>query len=282
MFSTIINDCRDSNAQGRQTSRLTSLIETNVSFIGVQSDLEAGLQLVDILDATAGAKGLILVNVAPRGGHTTRWENGTPFAYFYHGETLVICTIDGYVLSAIKQLRLIDGLSLLNIHTSTNTMLETGFISTEHAQRLPYSQFRSFDFIPFVGAFILKGNSLPTSPYPLTEVPDLPPAVWFIDNFGNCKTTLTRTSIDENSELKTRFGTLTFTEHLRDVPDNQPAVTVGSSGYEHTRWLELVIQRSPFASAYNVRLGDNLFTNQSHFRTATSLEDNEVTDDDEN
>jgi hypothetical protein len=272
MFSTIINDCRDDNARGRQTSRLGSLLETSISFIGAQSDLEAGVQLIDVLDATAGARGLILVNVAPRGGHTSKWENGTPFAYFYHGETLIISTVDGYALSAVKQLGLISEVQLLDTHTATDTMLKAGFISAEHARRLPKSQFRSFDFIPYAGAFLLSGRDLPATSYSLEEIPALPPAVWFIDNFGNCKTTLTKASLNDNAELKTRFGTLPFTEQLRNVPDNRPSVIVGSSGYGDTRWLELVIQRSPFASAHHVNVGDDLFTERSHLRTATSLE----------
>ena len=51
MFTTFINDCKDDNARARQTSRVGSLLKTNLSFIGVDSDLEAGMQLIDIIDA---------------------------------------------------------------------------------------------------------------------------------------------------------------------------------------------------------------------------------------
>jgi hypothetical protein len=276
MFVSIINDCRDDNASGRQTSRISSLLECNVSFIGVDSDLGAGVQLIDILDATEGREGLILVNSAPRGGHTTKWENGTPFAYFYHKKTLVISTVDGFALSAAKQLGLANEIFLLDTHTAAEAMLAAGFIADGHARRLPKSQFRSFDFTPHAGAFLLSGHTLPSTPYPLEEIPDLPAAVWFIDNFGNCKTTLTREAINETAELATRFGTLPFVEQLRNVPDSLPAVTVGSSGFDDTRWLELVMQRAPFATKHNVHVGDDLFAERSYFRTATSLENDEI------
>lgn len=58
------------------------LLDTGLSFIGVESDLEAGMQLVDVLDATEGRSGLVLVNVAPRGGHTTKWEKWYTIWFF--------------------------------------------------------------------------------------------------------------------------------------------------------------------------------------------------------
>jgi hypothetical protein len=60
------------------------------------------------------------------------------------------------------------------------------------------------------------------------------------------------------------------------VPDSLPAVTVGSSGVDDTRWLELVMQRAPFATKHNVHVGDDLFAERSYFRTATSLENDEI------
>ncbi|MCB9812335.1 hypothetical protein H6778_01600 [Candidatus Nomurabacteria bacterium] len=271
MFATIINDCRDDNARARQTSRLASLLSVNVSFIGVESDLEAGMQLIDILDATEGRPGVILVNVAPRGGHTTKWENGTPFAYFHYRETLVISTVDGFALAGVKKLGLISEVNLLDTHTASEAMQQAGFIVDDAAARIPNSQFRSFDFSPRVAAFLLDGHEVPHTTYSLNETPDLPPAVWHIDNFGNCKTTLTVSDLSGRTELTTRFGTLPLITHLRDVPDSTPAVTEGSSGLGDTRWLELVCQRCPFAKSHTVAIDDDIFTERSYLLTATSL-----------
>jgi hypothetical protein len=274
MFATIINDCRDDNARGRQNSRVAALLGITPSFVGVESDLEAGVQLIDILDATDGATGLILVNVAPRGGHTTKWPNGTPFAYFYYGETLIITTVDGYILSAVKKFGLVDEVQLLDTTSASEAMIKADFVSEPAGARIPKSQFRSFDFIPRVGAFILKGNTVPSEAYSLNEIPNLPPAVWHIDNFGNCKTTLTAADLHGASELNTRYGTLPHITQLRDVPDLQDALTVGSSGIGEHRFLELVRQRTPFAKVHDVNIDDDIFEDRSYYVSATKPEGN--------
>lgn len=270
MFTTIINDCRDDNARGRQTSRLSSLLTTNVSFVGVQSDLEAGVQLIDMLDATEGRRGLILVNVAPRGGHTTKWENGTPFAYFYYHDTLIITSIDGHTLSGVKKFGLVDEISLLDTYSAAAAMLKEGFIAPDAAARIPTSQFRSFDFTPRIGAFLMSGGEVPTEPYPLENVLDLPAAVWHIDNFGNCKTTLSASDLGEATKITTRFGTVPYYSQLRAVPDGEAGLVGSSSGLDDTRFLELVQQRKNFATTHGVKLGDDIFTPTSHFRQATT------------
>jgi hypothetical protein len=269
MFVTIINDCRDENARGRQESRIASLLGQPSTFVGVDSDLEAGMQLIDILDATEGREGLVLVNVAPRGGHTTQWENGTPFAYFYYHRTLVITSVDGFALSAVKSLGLVDEVSLLDTHTAAAAMQAAGYIDALATTQLPVTQFRSFDFTPRVGAYLLEGNTVPSTPYPLTSIAPLPQAIWHIDNFGNCKTTLTEPDIHNAPARATRFGTLPMIHHLRDVPDGTAAITVGSSGLRDRRFLELVIQRGNFAERHGARLGDDVFTDQNYFHHAT-------------
>jgi len=270
MFTTIINDCRDDNAKSRQESRIGSLLQTSISFIGVDSDIEAGMQLVDILDATYGKEGLILVNVAPRGNETKKWENGTPFAYFWFKDTLIVSSIDGFALSGIKALNLIEKVQLLDIHQAVDAMFTAGFIAQEEAWRIPFSQFRSFDFTPRIGAFLSKKNQVPSLDYPLSEVKDLPAAIWNIDNFGNAKTTLPFTEdLQEGIKIKTRFGELPFFRHLRDVPDGVTALVKGSSGLKHTRFLEILTQRRNFAKTTGAKIGDDVYTETSHFRQAT-------------
>ncbi len=269
MFTTIINDCKDDNARGRQESRLASLGATGLSFIGVESDLEAGMQLIDVLDATEGRRGLILVNVAPRGGHTTQWENGTPFGYFWYHDTLIIASVDGYTLSAVRKLGLAKEIHLLDTHTAAAAMQEAGFITEGAAKHIPLTQFRSFDFIPRAGMFLIAGNPLPFEKYSLDAIPDLPKAIWHIDNFGNCKTTLTRYDVKPGETL-TRFGDLPFHTQLRDVPDDTDALTEGSSGLGDTRFLELVIQRGNFAHIHGVKIGDDIYKEETYFRKATT------------
>jgi hypothetical protein len=270
MFTTFITDCKDDNARARQESRTASLLTTSTAFIGVDSDLEAGMQLIDILDATEGRPGIILVNVAPRGGHATKWENGTPFGYFWYQKTLVVASVDGFALSAVKALGITQEIALLDTHSAATAMLEAGFITSAAAMHIPLTQFRSFDFTPRVAAFIYLGNAVPTSRYTFEHVPDLPPAIWHIDSFGNCKTTLRIEDITSNQATNTRYGSLPFIAQLRQVPDGTPALVQGSSGIDKTRFLELMTQRGNFAKAFGANIGDDVFTGISHFTKATN------------
>lgn len=268
MFTTIINDCRDQNASARQTSRVGSLLKTSLSFVGVDSDLGAGMQLIDMLDASGGREGMILVNVAPRGDHATKWENGTPFAYFWYKKTLVISSVDGFAFSGVKKFGLTDSIHLLDIHEATKTMTDAGFITEDEAKRVPSSQFRSFDFTPRVGCFMMLGNHLPSTEYDQENIPLLPQAIWNIDNFGNCKTTLTEEDI-KSDKIQTRYGELDYFEKLRDLPDGKTALVKGSSGIYDHRFLEVLTQRRNFAETNNAKIGDDIFAEKSYFKKAT-------------
>src|SRR5688572_12965729 len=98
MFVTIINDCKDENAFGRQATKAAALFGCSIVTVGVDSDIEAAGNLIDCLDAGEGKEGVILVNVAPRHGDAKKWPNGTPFGYFLYKETLVVTSIDGLTL----------------------------------------------------------------------------------------------------------------------------------------------------------------------------------------
>lgn len=102
MHITIINDCRDDNARGRQQARIQTLFGKSATFIDVQNDIEAGSNLIDILDATQKTHGIVLLNVAPRNGKAKQWENGTPFGFTRHKDTWIVGTIDGYIFSLAR------------------------------------------------------------------------------------------------------------------------------------------------------------------------------------
>jgi hypothetical protein len=262
MFTVIINDCRDENARGRQAARITSLIDTHTSFIGVETDIEAGVNLIEMLDATEGKRGIILMNVAPRGGHTRQWENGTPFGYVWYQETLIVGSVDGLCFSGLKKFGLAKEINVLDTTTGAATMLAAGFIDEVAAAHIPHTQFRSFDFTPRVAAFIFLGNEVPHTPMPIANIPDLPPAVWWIDNFGNCKTTLTERDVVNKTELETRWGTFPLHTQLKNVPDQETAFTVGSSGLPGNKFVEFVIQRASAAKQHGVAMGDQVFNQE--------------------
>lgn len=269
MFTVIINDCQDENARGRQMSRVASLIDSHVSFIGTPTDIEAAGNIIEVIDATGGRPGIILMNVAPRGGHTRQWENGTPFGYVWHKETLIVGTIDGLCFSGLKKFGLAEEIRLLDTHSSAAAMEAAGFITTEEAAYIPHTQFRSFDFTPRVAVFIFNGNEVPGEAYPISEVPNLPAAVWWVDNFGNCKTTLTEQDVADASEIQTRWGSFKVYQQLKDVPDGQTAFVIGSSGLSGQRFVELDTQRGHTAREFGITAGDALESDEHYGLHAT-------------
>jgi len=254
MTIIIINDCRDSNARGRQQARVSALFGVVPVFVGVSHELEAAGNLIDALDALGGEKGIILANVAPRDHRGKKWENGTPFGYFHVGSTLVVSTVDGMTLSLVKKLKLAESVCVLDTAVSVEALVKAGRVKKELKKRIVESQFRSFDFLPRLAAHLFEKGDIPYAPLPFENISDIPPSVWHIDNFGNCKTTLFPEDVGfrPGNEVLTRFGLLRCYAHLRDVPDGQQAFIVGSSGLKERRFLEIVIQGGNAARRFNV------------------------------
>ncbi len=229
-----------------------------VSFIGVASDLEASGNLIDTLDAYGDAPGVILVNIAPRNGTAKKWKNGTPFGYFWYKKILVVSSVDGLTLSLIKKLGLIDVVHVLDIPTATQVLVKEGALSAEQRDYIINTQFRSFDFLPQIAAYLLKHTDVVSEPHTIADITDAPSVVWWIDNFGNCKTTLLKSEIGENDRVETIFGTLPYFERLADVPDDTPALITGSSGIDTRRFLEVVVQGKSAAEILTVATGSGV------------------------
>ncbi|HET9947189.1 MAG TPA: hypothetical protein VFQ63_03950 [Patescibacteria group bacterium] len=263
MFVTIINDCTDGNTRGRQETRVMRLLNSPVSYveIGNFSELEAAGNLIDILDATDGEKGAVLVNSAPRHGRGKKWPNGTPFGYFYYKNTLVITTVAEQTLSLAKKFGLIEKYLLTNIPTVMKKMIGRNLMDKETAERIAKSQFRSFDYVPRLAAWLLQGEEIPHEEYPLENIPESEPAIWWVDNFGNCKLTVLPEDIGHTAGkvIKTRYGDITCFDRMKDVPNDEPGIIVGSSGLGSKRFLELIIQGKPAASHFSIKPGDLLF-----------------------
>jgi S-adenosylmethionine hydrolase len=121
--------------------------------------------------------------------------------------------------------------------------------------------FRSFEFIPRAAKWLTDGLQLPYKPYAISNTPDAPASIWFVDNFGNCKTTLRAEDVafETGKQITTTVGPLTCYNRLKDVPDHQPALIIGSSGYNEDRFLELVIQGKNAAKQYNLTSGSLIF-----------------------
>ncbi len=256
MFITIINDCRDSNTLGRQATRAARLFPNAcVTTIGIeQNELEGAGNLIDMLDASGGANGLVMLNVAPRQGRGKKWPNGTPFGYFYYKKTLVIATVAEQSLSLVKKFHII-------VPTVVDTMIGQGLLEKKLRDLIVKSQFRSYDYMPRLAKWLFDGITVPSKDYSLSEVVDAPLAVWWVDNFGNCKTTIFPEEVGHKAgeKLKTKVGEILCYERLKDLPDGEAGLIIGSSGLNEKRFLELVVQGKSAAAKFGLKPGSALF-----------------------
>jgi len=263
MQITIINDCCDENAKLRQISRAGSLIKnSSVNCFGVKSELEAAGFLADAIDAFDGKEGVVLANVAPRGGKGKRWENGTPFGFFWHKKTLIVSSIDGLILSQAKKLGAVKELFIVDIASVLNSMKDSS-LDQETKERIAKSQFRSFDFLPRLAAWILEKKKIPVEKYDLAEIADIPQCIWFIDNFGNIKTNLFKKDCDtagKTVDLKfnDKIHKFDFYEHLKDLPNKKIGLVVGSSGLGNKRFLEIMIRGGNAAQELEVEINSEI------------------------
>lgn len=261
MAINIINDCQDPNAVARQVARAAALLDKPVNLIGVDTDLEAAGNLVDLLDAVGEHNGLVLANVAPRHRDAKKRPNGSPFGYFHYKNILVITTVDGLILSLVKKFNLVDKVEVIEIPSTLDKMIESGIMTREQRDHIVDSQFRSFDFLPRVAAHITRGREVISQKMDISQVKDAPRAIWWVDNFGNCKTTLTLEDVGKpNGQVDFgKLGMMPFYRRLKDVPDGEVAVVIGSSGIDQRRFLEIVMQGKSAADKLNLKSGDIIF-----------------------
>jgi hypothetical protein len=228
------------------------------SFIGVgqYSDIEAGGNLVDVLDASGGEKGVVFVNVAPRHGEGRAWSNGSPFAFFWYKKTLIVATISGRTLSLAKKLLLLNHVNLLDAPVVLDAFVKQGILPPASREHIVLTQFRSFDFLPYVAKALMERKMVPSKTFSAGKIEDIPPVVWWVDNFGNCKTTLLKEDIKINNGIVvTKMGNLSYCEQLKDVPDGEAAIVRGSSGIGGKRFLEIVLQGGSAAQRFSLAPG---------------------------
>jgi len=259
MNITIINDCKDTNAAGRQITRASALMGGPVSFIGVKNDLEAAGNIIDTLDAYENFPGVVLVNVAPRNGPAKKWPNGTPFGYFWYKNVLIVASVDGLTLSLVKKLKLASAVNVLDIPKVVEKLVAEKIIDEQIGKNIVKTQFRSFDFVPRIAAYLFKNKEIESEVWPIENFADAPSAIWWVDNFGNCKTTLLKEEIVAGEKINTKFGQLNYYERLKDVPDKENAIITGSSGVGSHRFIEMVVQGESAANKLSLSSGDSIF-----------------------
>jgi hypothetical protein len=252
MHITIINDCKDDNAFVRQSIRASTLIGAPVTTVGVTNDIEASGNIIDALDAYQDRPGIILVNIAPRHGVGKKWPNGTPFGYFWYNNILIVVSISGYTLSLVKKLGLITEIKVLDIPTVMNVFLKENSVTQNEADKIINTQFRSYEFLPLVASYLFERKDVVHEILPISEIPDVQNTIWWIDNFGNCKTTLIE---EEKDILLQKFPEAKFYNSLKDVPNDTTGIIVGSSGIGEKRFLEIVIQGKNASEILGLQIG---------------------------
>lgn len=260
---TYITDCRDDNTQGRLEARVATYFPgSNIVFIGVNSNLESGsadmeaaINLVDIIDAYDGHPGIILANVAPRHGKAKQWPNGTPFGWVKVDNIDIFSTVDGYVLSLVQKL---TGKKLTVKVYDIPSVVPHMELDKKTQERIIKTQFRSLDYLPRLAAALMAGKELPYENF--RGIPEMPKAICWVDSFGNLKTNLLPEDVGFKvgkkvviRVSKNKQFRLACYARLKDIPDNEIGFVVGSSGMGDNRFLEVMLQGKPA----NVVLGVN-------------------------
>lgn len=247
----ILTDCQDPNARMRMEARCAAMFRwSRIHFVGVKNTLEAGGCLVDLLDALFGKQAIVLVNVAPRNGEAKKHTNGTPFGFCRVGNALVFGTVDGYIFSFLE--KVLEQKLTVNVFDIPVAVRHLGLSAAEQ-ERVIRTQFRSFEFLPRVAHAVWRGKDIPATKW--SEAPPLPARVWWVDCFGNCKTTLLPQEVGFRPEATIRITVqgrecdLPCYARLADIPDGVIGLTVGSSGLGNYRWLEIMKQGASAAEA---------------------------------
>jgi hypothetical protein len=243
LLVSIITDCHDADVRLRQEIRYsTVLLGAKATCYGIQHPIEAAGCIVDALDAGRESAQIIVANVAPR--EEKKYKNGCPFSYVRVGNAIVIGTPT--VFGLLKQLGLATEVQETDVYEVCSK-----FLDETEARRISESQFRSYEYLPLLAKWIQEGQEFPTKTIMIESYTKQ--SVWFVDNFGNCKTTAT-----EQSQLSEEYQKIAFYARLADVPVGEIAVIRGSSGYKDTRFLEIVIQGKNASKIQGLSVGNTV------------------------
>lgn len=234
-------DCKDQNALTRLQARLTVLFpNSQIHGVGIMTDVEASGCILDTLDALRISKkpAIIIGNLAPRSDKSHK--NGAPFYVGHVGSTHIIATKTCFTLLAKIGL-------LSSIYETDVETVCMKFVPKNEAKRIANSQFRSFEYVPLLAKWVFQKKKIPGKQEKIVSTTEN--TVWWVDNFGNCKTTITedelRKYIHANAvtlTLNDKSITLPFYQKLADVPKGERAIIIGSSGYKDIRFAEIVKQ----------------------------------------
>jgi hypothetical protein len=202
------------------------------------------------------------MNVATRGEDVRkRWNNGTPFCYTWVEDVLIASTFDGPGLGLARDWGLIKHVNVMDIPTVMKTAIAWGELTRTEADRIEHTQFRSYEFLPLAARWIFEGRAVPSEVATLEHINSMAGHIWFIDNFGNAKTSYLPEQIgfEEGKQLTLAGGQIaTCHRRLADVPHGSVALTIGSSGFRERRFVEIAVQRGNAAGVLGLNVGDNV------------------------
>ena len=248
----IISDCTDVNVLARyKAAFFRECPRSIIECVPTKHVLEAAGTGVDLINELRGQRGAVFINFAPRRDADKKngLSNGPDFVYFFVGKTLVVTSNTPSIFGVLHHF----GVPYENIR-----------LIDCNDDRFEKTQFRSGQIIPLVVKEILTGEYVGQQ----CEVENqcVKNRIWFVDNFGNCKTTI-RDGISgyfaRSLHLDDKFvffneDKLPYYYGLTDVPDGTPACIYGSSGYQDESAAELVIKGGSFAKRYGVKVGDEI------------------------
>lgn len=176
-----------------------------------------------------------------------------------HGVTHIITTLGGYELSLVRHLDLARKVQIIDLEKTVDWVSTRNFITTSHAEYIKRTQFRSYEFSPDASVWLPTLHALRGYATRCVDIEEyataLDPCVWFVDGFGNCKTTL----LSADHVRRTRFARLPIYQNLASVPKNDMAAWVfGSSGMREQCFLELVVQKGRASELLDLKSGSLL------------------------
>lgn len=246
----IVSDC-GGQAMSRMMTRYHAL-HPDAKCIPYESAslLEAAGNIVDAIDALAWRAGAIVCNSAPR--RAARATNGSAIVYVRLGQTIIVSTVG--VLGLLK--KLVPELTAQAVNVDT-------FIKNLNVDRHTFN-FRGLEVIPFILRSLRDGDDMNTVSTPHTTFPKVEPCVWLVDiiegRLTNLKLSILQTEVpwfSSGNKVLIQFGDqsvrqLTCYDRLTDIPDDEPGIYEGSSGFNTRRFLEVAIMGGSAAITYNV------------------------------
>lgn len=251
---TLITDCRDGDARSRQNTNYVRAGIPLTGFLGISHKLTAAGAIATHIALLEGEPGIVIGNAAPRGdADAPKRSNGSPFGYLEHEGTLIVSTVDCPGLTLLPRLGFGDTVNVIDIPAIAATLFPD---NEERQHRAIRTQFRSLHVLPFLVAYLWEHSKIKSTPELISPLQG--EFIYFVDAFGNCKTTLTDQSF-QGETLVVSNQEIPRYRRLSDVPIGKLGLVTGSSGPFGNEFLEIVLNGKSAAEKLGIKTGDQLY-----------------------